>query len=52
MSDAVATMILPFVAPGFPGSNVTVPEMPLALPLMASSGASSLNPALLMPLGL
>src|SRR5579862_9198293 len=51
MSDAVATVILPMVAPGFSGSKVTVPETPLALPLMDSSGASSLNPALLMPLG-
>ena len=52
MSDAVATVILPFVAPGFSGSNVTVPETPLALPLMDSNGASSLNPALLMLFGI
>jgi hypothetical protein len=31
MSDPVATMIVPFVVPGFSGSNVIVPEMPLAL---------------------
>src|ERR1700744_3138905 len=46
-----ATMILPLVAPGFSGSNVTMPLTPLAVPLMASSGASTLNAALLTPLG-
>src|ERR1043165_4950801 len=46
-----ATMILPLVAPGFSGSNVTVPEIPLAVPLIDSSGASVLNTTLLTPFG-
>src|ERR1035437_8261727 len=50
-NEAVATTILPLVAAGFAGSKVTVPEMPVALPLSASSGASSLNVALFTPLG-
>src|SRR6266487_1990300 len=50
-NDEAATTIFPFVAAGFAGSNVTVPDIPLALPLMASSGASSLNTALFTPLG-
>ena len=44
-------MIFPVVAAGFSGSNETAPLMPLALPLMDSSGASSLNTALLTPFG-
>src|SRR6185436_1381199 len=51
VSDSAATTILPLVAPGLAGSNVTVPLTPLALPLMASRGASSLNWALFTPLG-
>src|SRR5258706_13017127 len=47
----VATTILPVVAPGFSKSNTTVPLMPLALPLIASSTPSSLNTTLLTPLG-
>src|ERR1043165_3153442 len=50
-NDEAVTTIFPFVAAGFAGSNVTVPEIPLALPLMASSGASSLNTALFTLLG-
>ena len=51
VNDSLATTILPVVAAGFSGSNVTVPVMPLALPLMDSSGASSLKTALLTPFG-
>src|ERR1035437_61521 len=50
-NDEVATTILPLVVAGSAGSKVMVPEMPVALPLTASSGASSLNTALFTPLG-
>src|ERR1035437_726555 len=49
--DELATMILPLAAEGSAGSNVTVPEMPVALPLRASNSASSLKTALFTPLG-
>src|SRR5688572_13330508 len=49
--ELAATTIVPFVADGFSGSNVTVPEMPLAVPLIDSSGASVLNTTLLTPFG-
>ena len=51
VKDSAATTIFPLVAAGFSGSNETVPLMPLALPLMDSSGASRLKTAVLMPFG-
>src|SRR4030095_7453237 len=51
-SDELATTILPFKASGFLGSKSTEPEMPDALPVIASRGASRLNRALFTPLGL
>jgi hypothetical protein len=41
-NDSLVTTILPVVAAGFSGSKLTVPLMPLALPLTDSSDASSL----------
>ncbi len=50
-SEAASTTILPVKVAGLAGSKVTVPLMRLAVPLMASSGASSLKVALLTPFG-
>src|SRR2546430_16694525 len=40
-SELDCTTILPLIAPGLSGSKVTLPEMPVAVPLMDSSGARS-----------
>ena len=45
-SELTTKVIFPFTAPGFSGSKVTCPETPVAVPLIASSGASSLNTTL------
>src|SRR5215212_9180364 len=50
-SDFEATTILPLVEPGCSGSNVTVPLIPLAVPLMDSKGASVLKTTLFTPFG-
>src|ERR1043166_939748 len=50
-SELAATTILPLSAAGLAGSNVTDPEMAVAVPLIDSNGASVLKMTLLTPLG-
>ena len=51
VSDLVSSTMRPVVAAGAAGSKLTVPLTPLAVPEMASSGASSLNWIAFTPLG-
>src|SRR5262249_701146 len=50
-NDLASTTIFPFKEEGSAGSKSTLPETPVAVPLMDSSGASVRKMTLLTPLG-
>src|SRR6478672_8915330 len=50
-SEADSTTIFPFRLPGLAGSKEMIPEVPVAVPLIDSNGASVLKMTLLTPFG-